>query len=180
MGEDGQTFFGNVFKQRSNIAEACCHRFQESCCSPVLRSRRPQEAGVSPAAPSATTAPGRLEFIKRSAREQSLVATKEGQRIGVPEGSPLRSELMIAVVTVRQIQRALELPAAVEADPARTVKVLPPTAGRVVHLKAQLGDRVVPQQELAVIHVGDLAHTDFDNRKALAKRACHWQADWRP
>jgi membrane fusion protein, heavy metal efflux system len=143
---------------------------------------RAQEAGGSQAAPPATTAQGeaiRADQVASNsssgqAREQSLVAgrapllTKEGQRIVVPEGSPLRSELMIAVVTVRQIRRALELPAVVEADPARTVKVLPPTAGRVVDLKVQLGDRVVQQQELAVIHVGDLAHTDFDNRKALA------------
>jgi membrane fusion protein, heavy metal efflux system len=142
---------------------------------------RAQEAGVSPTAPLATTARGegiRVDQVASNsssdqAREQSLAAgraplfTKEGQRIVVPEGSPLRRELMIAVVTVRQIQRALELPAVVEADPARTVKVLPPTAGRVVDLKVQLGDRVVQQQELAVIHVGDVAHTDFDKRKAL-------------
>jgi len=43
----------------------------------------------------------------------------------------------------------------------------------VVDLKVQLGDRVVQQQELAVIHVGDLAHTDFDKRKALDRRGFH-------
>jgi membrane fusion protein, heavy metal efflux system len=52
----------------------------------------------------------------------------------------------------------------VEAGPARTVKVLPPVAGRVIDLKVQLGDRVAQQQELAVIYVGDLAR--FGTREA--------------
>jgi membrane fusion protein, heavy metal efflux system len=62
----------------------------------------------------------------------------------------------------------LSLPAVVEADPARTVKVLPPVAGRVVDLKAQLGERVVQGQELAVIDSSDLAQAYADDEKARA------------
>jgi cobalt-zinc-cadmium efflux system membrane fusion protein len=60
----------------------------------------------------------------------------------------------------------LEVPGVAQADPARTVKVLPPVAGRVIDLKVQLGDRVAQQQELAVIYVGDLARARFGTREA--------------
>jgi membrane fusion protein, heavy metal efflux system len=84
----------------------------------------------------------------------------------VPLGSPLRGKLGIAAVAVKEIQRTLVLPAAVEADPARTVKVLPPLSGRVVSLKVQLGERVTQGQELAVIDSGDLAQAYSDDDKA--------------
>jgi cobalt-zinc-cadmium efflux system membrane fusion protein len=60
----------------------------------------------------------------------------------------------------------LVLPAVVEADPARTVKVLPPVAGRVIDLKVQLGARVVEGQELAIIVSSDLAQAFSDAEKA--------------
>jgi membrane fusion protein, heavy metal efflux system len=54
----------------------------------------------------------------------------------------------------------------VEADPARTVKVLTPVAGRLIDLKVQLGERVERGQELAVIDSSDLAQAYADNDKA--------------
>jgi cobalt-zinc-cadmium efflux system membrane fusion protein len=54
----------------------------------------------------------------------------------------------------------------VEADPSRTVKVMPPVTGRVIDLKVQLGGRVVQGQELAVIDSGDLAQVYADIEKA--------------
>ena len=91
---------------------------------------------------------------------------REGSRIAIPEGSPLRSKLMIGTVAAKEIQRTLELPAVVEADPARTVKVLPPVAGRLIDLKIQLGERVERGQELAVIDSSDLAQAYADEDKA--------------
>ncbi len=64
------------------------------------------------------------------------------------------------------IQRSLTLPAVVEADPARTAKVLPSVAGRVVDLKVQLGARVAAGDVLAVIESGDLAQAFSDLEKA--------------
>lgn len=63
------------------------------------------------------------------------------------------------------MSRTLSLPAIVEADPARTVKVLTPVAGLVVALKVQLGQRVVQGQDLAVIDSGDLAQAYSDDEK---------------
>ena len=91
---------------------------------------------------------------------------RDGSRIVVPEGSPLRGKLTIGTVTQQQIDRTLQLPAIVEAEPARTVKVLPPVAGRLIDLKIQLGERVERGQELAVIDSSDLAQAYADEDKA--------------
>ena len=91
---------------------------------------------------------------------------RDGSRVTIPEGSPLRSKLTIGTVAQQQIERKLQLPAMVEADPARTVKVLPPVAGRLIDLKVQLGERVERGQELAVIDSSDLAQAYADDEKA--------------
>ena len=91
---------------------------------------------------------------------------RDGSRILVPEGSPLRGKLTIDTVAERQVERTLQLPAVVEAEPARTVKVLPPVAGRLIDLKIQLGERVERGQELAVIDSSDLAQAYADEDKA--------------
>jgi len=99
------------------------------------------------------------------AREAAAVV-REGARISVPEGSPVRAKLAIGQVGEQDIQRKLVLPAIVEADPARTVKVLPPVTGRVTELAVQLGERVTQGQDLAVIDSGDLAQAYADVEKA--------------
>jgi cobalt-zinc-cadmium efflux system membrane fusion protein len=92
----------------------------------------------------------------------------EGDRIVVPPASKLRARLSVATVEMTQVSHKLVLPATVEADPARTVKVLPPVAGRVVDLKVQLGARIVKGQELATIDSSDLAQAYADDEKARA------------
>ena len=92
--------------------------------------------------------------------------TRVGDRITVPPSSSLRTQLVVAEVAQKEVARTLVLPATVESDPARTVKVLPPVAGRVVELKVQLGERVKQGQELAVIDSGDLAQAYSDHEKA--------------
>src|SRR5205823_1307483 len=94
----------------------------------------------------------------------------------VPPNSPLRGKLMIAAVEDKEIQRSLVLPAVVEADPARTVKILAPVGGRIVDLNVQLGGRVSKGDILAIIDSGDLAQAFSDVEKArasltLAKKA---------
>src|SRR6266436_7792482 len=99
-------------------------------------------------------------------QQESPTLAREGVRISVPDGSPLRGKLTVGPVAQREIQRKLVLPAVVEADPARTVKVLPPVTGRVTDLMVQLGERVVQGQDLAVIDSGDLAQAYSDIEKA--------------
>ncbi|MGA7809284.1 efflux RND transporter periplasmic adaptor subunit [Bradyrhizobium sp.] len=97
--------------------------------------------------------------------------SRTGNRLVVPPASPLRSNLVMANAVSRQVSHRLVLPAVVEADPGRTVKVLPPLAGRVVSLKVQLGERVAQGQELAVIDSGDLAQAYSDDQKARTQVA---------
>jgi cobalt-zinc-cadmium efflux system membrane fusion protein len=100
------------------------------------------------------------------AQRESAALIREGEKIIVPEGSPIRGKLLVDPVGEREIQRKLVLPAIVEADPARTVKVLPPVTGRVTDLIVQLGERVTQGQALAVIDSGDLAQAYADIEKA--------------
>jgi cobalt-zinc-cadmium efflux system membrane fusion protein len=74
------------------------------------------------------------------------------------------------------IKRDLVLPAVVEADPGRTVNVLPPVAGRVVSVKVQLGERVADGQELLVLDSGDLALAFSDDEKARTEMTLTKQA----
>jgi membrane fusion protein, heavy metal efflux system len=92
--------------------------------------------------------------------------SRVGDRLIVPDASPLRTLLTVATPTMKEVARTLVLPASVEADPSRTVKVMPPVTGRVTELKVQLGGRVVQGQELAVIDSGDLAQAFSDIEKA--------------
>jgi membrane fusion protein, heavy metal efflux system len=91
---------------------------------------------------------------------------REGDRIVVPEGSPLRSKLTVEPVAEQQIQRTLVLPAVVEADPTRLVKILPPLAGRITQLKVQLGERVKEGQALAILDSPDLGTAYADHERA--------------
>jgi membrane fusion protein, heavy metal efflux system len=110
------------------------------------------------------------------AGEKVQLLVRSGQRIIVPEGSPLRAKLTVESVGEQEIKRSLVLPAVVEADPGRLIKVLPPLAGRVTQLKVQLGERVESDQPLVVIDSPDLAaaYADYDRAKvvlALATKA---------
>jgi cobalt-zinc-cadmium efflux system membrane fusion protein len=93
---------------------------------------------------------------------------REGQQIIVPDGSPLRGKLTIDAVALTEVQRNLVLPAVVEADPARLVRVLPPLAGRITQLKVQLGEQVERGQPLVVLDSPDLgtAYADYERAKA--------------
>jgi len=98
---------------------------------------------------------------------------REGDRIIVPEGSALRAKLTVEPVAEQEIQRTLVLPAIVEADPSRLVKVLPPLAGRITQLKVQLGERVKEGQGLAVLDSPDLgtAYADHERAQVLLELA---------
>jgi cobalt-zinc-cadmium efflux system membrane fusion protein len=98
--------------------------------------------------------------------EPAPALVKQGEKITVPENSPLRSRLTVMPVVTQPVSDRLVLPAVVESDPARTALVLPPLSGRVVQLKVALGDRVKAGQVVAVIDSPDLGQAYDDNDKA--------------
>lgn len=98
---------------------------------------------------------------------------RSGNRVSLPDGSPLRTALTIVPVAAKDIKRDLVLPAVVEANPARLIKVAPPVAGHVTQLKVELGERVKAGQPLVVIDSPDLgtAYSDYDRAKVLLSLA---------
>ena len=91
---------------------------------------------------------------------------RQGDKIVIPESSPLRQRLVVTPVHAEPVSAKLQLPATVESDPARTAAVLPPLGGRVLEIKVALGDRVHQGQVLAVIDSPDLGQAYDDNDKA--------------
>ena len=98
--------------------------------------------------------------------EPAAPMVRQGGKIVVPEGSALRERLTVEPASAQPVSAKLVLPAIVEADPARTAAVLTPLGGRVVALKAALGDRVTKGQALAVIDSADLGQAFDDDEKA--------------
>lgn len=92
----------------------------------------------------------------------------QGDRIFIPQQSPLRQRIAVEAATARDLPRRVALPAMVEADPSRTANILPPLGGRIVALKVGLGQRVAKGQPLLVIESGDLAQAYADDDKARA------------
>jgi cobalt-zinc-cadmium efflux system membrane fusion protein len=102
---------------------------------------------------------------KKKATERPLLVN-EGDKIFVPEDSPLRKRLVIAPVKEVESPHFITFPAVVEADPAMTVNILPPLTGRLTELKVNLGDYVKQGQQLAIIHSPDLEQAYSDVEKA--------------
>jgi membrane fusion protein, heavy metal efflux system len=110
--------------------------------------------------------PSRSEVEHATPATPPAPFTKVGDRIVVPETSLLRTQLSVEPAAVKDVARELVLPAMVEADPARTVNVMPSVTGQVIDLMAQLGGRVTKGQQLAIIDSSDLAQAISDEEKA--------------
>ena len=96
------------------------------------------------------------------------VLVHDGDALLIPEKSPLRRSLIVAPVEERSVAVPFTLPAVVEADPARLVKVMPPLAGRIVRLNKQLGDQVKAGDVLFTMDSPDFAQATADAAKARA------------
>ncbi len=91
---------------------------------------------------------------------------RQGEKIVIPESSPLRKRLTVTPAQAEEVSARLVLPGIVESDPARTAAVLTPLGGRILEIKVALGDRVRRGQVLAVIDSPDLGQAYDDNDKA--------------
>jgi cobalt-zinc-cadmium efflux system membrane fusion protein len=102
-----------------------------------------------------------------SAAEAPALVRKGGQ-VFIPEKSPLRERLTLLAAPAEARNTIITAPGIVESNPARTVSVLPPGAGRVREIKVSLGDRVQRGQALVSIDSPDLAQAYADNDKAAS------------
>jgi len=110
--------------------------------------------------------------------EEYPALVRQGERIFIPERSPLRQRLTVQPAAAEMRGGLIIAPGVVESDPARTVTVLPPGAGRVREVKVALGARVRRGELLATIDSPDLAQAYDDNDKAasLARLAAKFLA----
>ncbi|MGD9544297.1 MAG: efflux RND transporter periplasmic adaptor subunit [Methylocystis sp.] len=103
-----------------------------------------------------------------SDRRRTPPFVRKGDTVFIPDGSPYRSHIVVAPAELRNVSLSRVVPGTVEADPARTVRVLAPVNGRVSELNVELGDNVKKGQPLATIDSGDLAQAIADAEKARA------------
>jgi cobalt-zinc-cadmium efflux system membrane fusion protein len=103
--------------------------------------------------------------------EEAPALVHRGEQVFIPENSPLRQRLTVLAAPAQPTSAIIRAPGMVESDPARTVTVLPPGAGRVHELKVALGDHVQRGQALATIDSPDLAQAYDDNDKAASAAA---------
>ena len=102
--------------------------------------------------------------------------------VTVPEKSSLRERLRFEVVEVRNIKPRLLAPAAVEADPSRLARIVPPLTGQVRRLLVRQGEAVTKGQPLFVLDAPDLVAAEADYLRAKtvlvqSERALNRQKD---
>jgi len=88
-------------------------------------------------------------------------------QITIPDGSPLRSALSFDTARTVTLSDVVTATAAVESDPARTVRLFPPMSGRVVALNVRLGDPVHPGEPLVTLDAPDFTSAQADYAHAL-------------
>jgi membrane fusion protein, heavy metal efflux system len=94
------------------------------------------------------------------------VTGSHGQ-ITIPEGSPLRDALSFDTARTVALSDVVVATASVESDPARTVKLFPPVAGRIVGLHVHLGDAVSKGQPLVTLDAPDFTAAQADYSHAM-------------
>jgi membrane fusion protein, heavy metal efflux system len=109
-------------------------------------------------------------FRPRPAAEEPPALVHQGSRIFIPERSPLRERLTVEPAPAEEKSAVVTAPGMVEADPTRTINVLPPGAGRVRAVKVNVGSRVQRDELLALIDSPDLAqaYSDYDKARSAA------------
>jgi membrane fusion protein, heavy metal efflux system len=78
-------------------------------------------------------------------------------------------ELKTAQAVIREVSEALDLPARIQPDPARVVRVFPPAGGRLTHVAVIPGDFVSRGQAVAVLESSDVSQARSDLTKAKAE-----------
>jgi cobalt-zinc-cadmium efflux system membrane fusion protein len=101
------------------------------------------------------------------AADNPAKVTQANGTVVIPEHSPLRSSLLFDTSRTAQVSDVVLATAGVESDPARTVKLFPPMAGRVVAIHVRLGDAVRKGEPLVTLDSPDFTSAQADYSHAL-------------
>ncbi len=101
---------------------------------------------------------------KNNNHEPMLI--REGNRIKVPEHSPLRAQLNVQTIKASHAPHIITLAGVVDAEQTRSIAILPPLTGQLVSLNTQLGDTVEKGQVLATMQSPAMAQAYADKIKA--------------
>lgn len=84
-------------------------------------------------------------------------------------------QLKTAQAKLETVDDVLDIPAKVQADPSRVVRVFPPAGGRLVRVSVRPGERVERGHVVAVLESSDVsqARADFVKAKAEAEKSEH-------
>ena len=93
---------------------------------------------------------------------------REAGCVRVPDASSLRQSLRVEACVEESVEPPIVVPAVVEADPARLIKVAPPVSGRIIQVYKGLGDAVRKGDALFTLDSADLAQSYSDAGKARA------------
>jgi membrane fusion protein, heavy metal efflux system len=85
------------------------------------------------------------------------------------EAHPRPLELKTAVAEVRSVSDTLEIPAKIQADPARVVRVFPPAGGRLIRVSVRPGAYVNKGEVVALLESSDVSQARSDLAKAEAE-----------
>ncbi len=93
----------------------------------------------------------------------------DGSRLIVPKGSPLREIITVKAVVKEPFTSLLTLPAVVYAIPMKTVRILPPAAGRILSIQKETGDNIFCGEVLFTMSAPDWLSANNDLEKAKAE-----------
>ncbi|WP_395741319.1 efflux RND transporter periplasmic adaptor subunit [Prosthecobacter sp.] len=96
----------------------------------------------------------------------SSLFQKTGNRITIPENSPLRKRLEFEPASKAERTVSRQFTGTIEADPVRLAHVFPTVAGRLVKILVTLGDNVTEGQPVAIISAPDCVTAQADYAKA--------------
>lgn len=83
--------------------------------------------------------------------------------------APRPLQLKTAIAQETSVSETLQIPAKIQADPARVVRVYPPAGGRLVRVSVRPGDYVHRGELVAVLESSDVAQARSDLVKAQAE-----------
>jgi len=107
-----------------------------------------------------------LVLIAVSLAAATACSKGNAKDVGAP---PKPLQLKTAVANEQMVSDTLEIPARIQADPARVVRVFPPAGGRLIRVTVRPGDFVAKGQIVAVLESSDVSQARSDLIKAQAE-----------